>query len=68
MATEAKRRANIAYNKRQDAIMLRPSKALGAQIRAAASISGQSLQNYCLEAIRTRMILEGAAPQDEQEG
>lgn len=58
MATEAKRRANIAYNRRQDAITLRPSKEEGAAIRQAAADAGQPLQRYVLDAVRARMDAE----------
>ena len=40
MATsEAQKRANIAYNRRQDSITIRPPKDEGAEIRAAAAAS-----------------------------
>ena len=51
MASEAKRRANIAYNKRQDNIMIRPSKERGAAIRAAAAQEGQSVQAFILRVL-----------------
>ena len=51
MASEAKRRANIAYNKRQDNIMIRPSKERGAVIRAAAAQEGQSVQAFILRVL-----------------
>ena len=51
MASEAKRRANIAYNKRQDNIMIRPSKERGAAIRAAAALEGQSVQAFILRVL-----------------
>lgn len=51
MASEAKRRANIAYNKRQDNIMIRPSKERGATIRAAAAQEGQSVQAFILRVL-----------------
>lgn len=50
--TEAQKRANAAYNRRQDNIMLRPDKAEGAEIRARAAEKGQTLQQYLLEAYR----------------
>lgn len=53
--SEAKRQANAAYQKRQDALTIRPSKEEGAQIRQAAADAGQSVQAYILEAIRNRM-------------
>lgn len=51
MASEAKRRANIAYNKRQDNIMIRPSKERGAAIRWAAAQEGQSVQAFILRVL-----------------
>lgn len=66
MATEAQRRAVIAYNKRQDNIMVRPSKEDGAAIRAAAAAAGQSVQRYILDAVAARMAAEQAAqPRDD---
>ena len=53
--TEARKRANAAYNRRQDNIMIRPSKAEGARIRAAAAESGMSVQAYILDALRARI-------------
>lgn len=53
--SEAKRQANAAYQKRQDALTIRPSKEEGAQIRQAAADAGQSVQAYILDAIRNRM-------------
>lgn len=55
MATEAKRRAVIAYNKRQDAIMLRPDKETGAAIRDAAKAAGKPLQRFILDAVLEKM-------------
>ena len=55
MATEAKRRAVIAYNKRQDAIMLRPDKETGAAIRQAAQDAGKPLQRFVLDAVLEKM-------------
>lgn len=56
MASEAKRKANIAYNRRQDNIMIRPSKAEGARIRAAAADAGMSVQAFILETLRARIV------------
>lgn len=53
--SEAQKRANIAYNRRQDSITLRPSKEEGAEIRQAAADAGQPLQRYILDAVRARM-------------
>lgn len=58
MATPAQRRAVIEYNRRQDNIMIRPSKETGAAIRAAAAAAGQSLQRYILDAVAARMAAE----------
>ena len=55
MASEAKRRANIAYNRRQDSITIRPSKAEGARIRAAAADAGMSVQAFILDTLRARI-------------
>lgn len=68
MASEAKRKANIAYNRRQDNIMIRPSKAEGARIRAAAADAGMSVQAYILETLRARIGTgEAARPEDDGE-
>ena len=50
--SEARKRANIAYNRRQDAITLRPSKEEGREIREAAAKSGKSVQRYILDILR----------------
>ena len=47
--SEAKKRSNAAYNRRQDNIMLRPSKEDGVRIRKAAADAGKSVQRYCLD-------------------
>lgn len=47
--SEAKKKSNAAYNRRQDNIMLRPSKEDGAKIRKAAADAGKSVQRYCLD-------------------
>lgn len=49
--SEAQKRANAAYNRRQDNIMLRPSKEDGARIRKAAEQAGKSVQRFCLDLI-----------------
>lgn len=54
--TEARKRANAAYNRRQDNIMIRPSKAEGARIRAAAADAGMSVQAYILDTLRARIV------------
>ncbi len=54
--------AKAASNKKSDAkysqILLKPYKADGEIIRAAAAAAGQSLQGYILQAIRERMERE----------
>lgn len=60
--TEARKRANAAYNRRQDNIMIRPSKAEGALIRAAAAEAGQSVQGYILDTLRARLQADGQVP------
>ncbi len=61
MSTEAQIKASVAFNKRQDNIMVRPSKEEGAQIRAAAKDAGQSVQAYVLQAVRERMQREAGS-------
>lgn len=58
MATKAQIRANVAYNRRQDSITIRPSKEDGAAVRAAAVSAGQSLQGYIMQAVWERMERE----------
>ena len=58
-----KRRNNDNYNAKCDAITIRPLKATGTAIRAAA---GQSLQGYILQAVRARMEQEGQPLEIEQ--
>ena len=60
MSTEAQKRASTNYNRRQDNIMIRPSKEEGAAIRAAAAAAGMSLQAYILQAVRGWMEHEQA--------
>ena len=67
MASEAKRRANIAYNRRQDSITIRPNKAEGARIRAAAADAGMSVQAFILDTLRAR-IGAGEAARPEGDG
>lgn len=54
-----KRRNNDNYNAKCDAITIRPLKATGAAIRAAAKENGESLQGYILAAVYARMEQEG---------
>ena len=67
MSTDAKRRGNAAYQKRQDALTIRPSKAEGARIRAAAADAGMSVQAYILDTLRAR-IGTGEAARPEGNG
>ena len=60
--TDAQKRASAAYNRRQDNIMIRPSKAEGALIRAAAAEAGKSVQGYILDTLRARMQADGQMP------
>ena len=56
---ESKRRNNDIYNAKCDYISLRPQKAVGYAIRAAAKAAGQSIQAYVLQACAERMTREG---------
>ena len=49
--SEAKKKSNAAYNRRQDNIMLRPTKEDGARIRKAAADAGKSVQRFCLDLV-----------------
>ena len=60
--TEAQKRGNAAYNRRQDNIMIRPPKDKGSAIRAAAAAAGQSLHDYILQACTERMQRDGFTP------
>ena len=55
MATKAQIRANIAYNRRQDSITIRPKKDEGARIRQAAAVAGMSVQAFILDTLRARI-------------
>lgn len=55
MATKAQRKAVSAYQKRQDNIMIRPSKDEGTRIRQAAADAGMSVQAYILDTLRARI-------------
>lgn len=65
MATKAQIRANIAYNRRQDSITIRPSKDEGTRIRQAAADAGMSVQAFILDTLRAR-IGTGDAETTEQ--
>lgn len=60
--TEARKRANAAYNRRQDSITIRPSKQDGVAIRAAAAAAGQPVQVYIKQACFERMQRDGFTP------
>ena len=53
--TEAQKGAVKRYQAGRDAIMLRPSKDEGREIRQAAADAGESLQGFSLGAVRARM-------------
>lgn len=55
MATKAQRKAVSAYQKRQDNIMIRPSKDEGTRIRQAAADAGMSVQAFILDTLRARI-------------
>lgn len=61
MSTEAQKRASTNYNRKQDSITIRPSKEVGAAIRAAAAASGKPLQVYILQAVYAWMEQESTA-------
>jgi len=50
--TEAEKKAVREYQKRQDNIMIRPSKEEGAKIRHAAADAGKSVQSFILDILR----------------
>ena len=62
MSTDAKRAANAAYQRRQDALTVRPSRADGAAIRAAAAAAGSSVQAWILRACSEQMQRDGFTP------
>lgn len=53
--TDAEKRAVREYQKKQDNIMIRPSKEEGARIRQAAADAGKSVQGYILEVLRAHL-------------
>ncbi len=57
--SESKRRNNDKYNAKCDYISLRPIKPVGAAIRAAARVAGESVQGYVIQACADRMRREG---------
>ena len=60
MSSDAQKRASVNYNRKQDNIMIRPSKEVGATIRAAAAAAHQSVQAYVLQAVKERMERDAA--------
>ena len=65
--SDAQRKAVLAYQKRQDSIMLRPPKDDGAQIRAAAAAAGMSMQAWILTACAEKMQRDGVEPPEEKD-
>ena len=57
--SEAHKKASYKYNASRDSITIRPERSKGAEIRAAAAASGESLQNYILDALNAKMQQEG---------
>lgn len=53
--TDAEKKAVREYQKRQDNIMIRPSKEEGARIRSAAAEAGKSVQAFILDVLRERI-------------
>ena len=53
--SDAHKKASLKYNRSKDSITIRPEKETGAAIRAAAAMSGKSLQNFILDALRAYM-------------
>ena len=56
--SKARLESNARYTAKCDQIMLKPLKPEGEAIRAAAAAAGESLQGYCLKAVRDRMQRE----------
>ena len=61
MATKAHLEGNARHIAKLDNILLRPYKAEGTEIRAAAAAANQSVQAYILQAIRERMERDSKA-------
>ena len=60
--TEAQKRGNAAYNRRQDSITIRTSKQDGTAIRASAAAAGQPVHVYIKQACFERMQRDGFTP------
>lgn len=63
-ATDAQKRAVRKYQQGQDNIMIRPPKAEGARIRAAAAAAGLSVQRYILDTLRPHLPPDDADQAD----
>ena len=59
--SEAQKKASANWNRSKDNIMIRPDKEKGQCIRRAASIAGQSVQQYVLQAVDERMERDNSA-------
>lgn len=57
--TDAEKKAVREYQRRQDNIMIRPSKEEGAKIRQAAADEGKSVQAFILDVLRERIEMGG---------
>lgn len=55
VSSEAHVRASIKWAKKRDSITIRPTKAEGEAIRAAAQSAGKGLQEYIMSAVRKQM-------------
>ena len=53
--TDAQKRASYKWNSSRDNITIRPDKETGARIRRAAADAGQSVQQYILQAVASRI-------------
>ncbi len=65
MSTDAKRAANAAYQRRQDALTIRPPRAEGSAIRSAAAAAGMSAQAWIRAACAEKMRRDGFTPPDD---
>lgn len=59
-SSDAQKKAVKEYQKKRDAIMLRPPKSEGEIIRAAAAATGESVQGYILHAVREQLFADAA--------
>lgn len=65
--TDAQIKARVNYNRRQDNIMIRPSKDEGARIRQAAANAGMSVQAFILDTLRDRIGTGGQETTEQTE-